>query len=140
MQRVVQLQLPNVSLRHIASADMLLVLDNGVSVLCHSQIMLLHSAVLCNLMKDSPRQHNGTVMLPLADFTETQCSALLAYLYKNTVSCKGAAFEKHSAAACDAAAAVARFARTCDMLHALRHVQAYMAAFLMRIAIRKEKS
>ena len=46
------------------------------------------------------------------------------------MSCKGAAFEEHSAAAFDAAAAVARFAHMYDMPHALRHVEAYMAAFL----------
>ena len=74
------------------------------------------------------RQHNEKLEIPLADFTE--CSALLGYLYCNGVSCKGAAFEDHSKAARDAATAVARFAHTYDAPHALRHVEAYLAAFL----------
>ena len=90
----------------------------------------MHSAVLCNMLKDLARQHDEKVRIPLADFTEAQCSALLTYCYDNSVSCKGAAFAEHSAAACDAAAVVVRFAHTYDAPHALRHVEAFMAVFL----------
>ena len=126
-----QLASPNMSEAFMESADVLLVLDDGTAVPCHSHILSMHSAVLCNMLKDLARQHDEKVIrIPLEDFTEAQCSALLSYLYDNSLSCKGAAFAEHSAAACDAAAVVARFAHTYDAPHALRHVEAFMAAFL----------
>lgn len=108
----------------------LLVLDDGVGILCHSQMLSLHSAVLCNLLADVTTKHGERVKIPLADFTEAQCSALLAYLYSHGVCSKGAAFEDRDAASHDAAATVARFAHVYDVAHALRHVQAYMTALM----------
>ena len=75
-----QVQLPNVSLRHMASADMLLILDNKVGVLCHSQILSLHSTVICNMLADLAGGHAERIKFPLPEFTESQCSALLTYL------------------------------------------------------------
>ena len=125
------LSLPNVPEEYFKSADVLLVLSDGTAVLCHSQILALHSAVLRNMLADVPaRQSDGRVRVPFPDFTEAQCSALLAYLYNAGLSCKGAAFEDNSAASRDAAVAVARFAHAYDAPHALQHVQVYMAAFL----------
>lgn len=97
---------------------------------CHSQTLSMHSAVLCNMLKDLASQHNEKVKIPLADFTETQCSALIAYMNAHGVSGTGAAFESHDDAAHDAAAAVARFAHIYDVPHALRHVQVYLTAFM----------
>ena len=77
-----QLTPPKMSEAFMESADVLLLLDDGLAVPCHSHILSLHSAVLCNLLKESPRQHEGKVRLPLADFTEAQCSALLNYFYR----------------------------------------------------------
>lgn len=56
--------------------------DYGVAVPCHSHILSMHSAVLCNALKESAREHDGKVRLRLADFTEAQCSALVGYLYR----------------------------------------------------------
>ena len=125
-----QLTPPKMSEAFMESADVLLVGDDDVAVPCHSHILSMHSAALCNALKHSPRQQDGKVRLSLADFTEAQCSALQHYLCSTSVSCKGVAFEEHNATAFDAAAAVARFARTYDMPHVLRHVEAYTAAFL----------
>ena len=72
------------------TADVLLVLDDGAVVPCHSHILSMHSAVLCNALKDSACQHDEKVRLRLADFTETQCSALLGYLYRHDPACVGA--------------------------------------------------
>ena len=99
----------------------------------------MHSAVLCNMLADLVGQHDDKIRIPLADFTVAQCSALLGYLYDNGISCKGAAYEEHNAAAFDAAAAVARFAHTYDAPHALRHIEAYLAAFLHKKSKTKEK-
>ena len=73
---------------------------------------------------------NERVTLPLADFTEAQCSALLAHLYNHGTTTKGPTFEEHNTADLAAAVAVARFARTYDASHALRHVEAYLVAFM----------
>ena len=125
------LSLPIVPKEFMDTGDMLLVLSDGVAILCHSQILALHSAVFRNMLADKPaRQLDGRVEVPLPDFTEAQCSALLCYLYEVGVSCKGAAFEDHSAAAQDAAVAVAQFAHTYDAPHALQHVQVYLVAFM----------
>ena len=129
LERVKQLSLPNVSERYMATADMVLILDSGVGVLCHSQILALHSTVICNMLTDLAGEHPGRIKFPLPEFTETQCSALLAWLYSSTPS-KGAAFEGHDAAAHDAAVVVARFAHKYDAPHALRHVAAYLTAFM----------
>ena len=75
-----QVQLPNVSLRHMASADMLLILGNKAGVLCHSQILSLHSTVICNMLADLAGGHAERIKFPLPEFTESQCSALLTYL------------------------------------------------------------
>ena len=84
------------------AADVLLVLDNGVAVLCHSQILSMHSAVICNMLSDLA-QHEDKVKIPLPDFTEAQCLALLAYLYANSLNSRGAAFETNARANLDAA-------------------------------------
>ena len=47
-----QLSLPNVSEAFMKTADVLLVLDDGLAILCHSQMLSLHSAVLCNMLAD----------------------------------------------------------------------------------------
>lgn len=125
------LPVPNTSGASASIADVLLVLDNGKAILCHSQILSMHSAVLCNMFADlGAGQHNERVTVPLADFTEAQCLALLTYLYSQDTSTKGAAFEEHNAADLEAAVAVARFAHTYHVLHALRHVEAYLTAFM----------
>ena len=69
-------------------------------------------------------QHIDTVKVPLADFTEAQCPALLAYLYNNGVSNKGAAFADKESQGLDTALAVARFANTHEAPHAFRHFDA----------------
>ena len=130
MDKVKQLSLPNVTEDFMKNADVLLVLDDGVGILCHSQILSLYSAVFCNMLADVTGKHGERVKIPLADFTEAQCSALLKYFYSHGVSSPGAAFEGHDAASHDAAATVARFAHIYDMPHALRHVQAYVTAFM----------
>ena len=125
------LSLPNVPEEFMKSADVLLVLSNGSAILCHSQILALHSAVFRNMLADLPaRQSDGRARVPFPDFTEAQCFALLAYLYDNGLSCKGAAFENNSAASHDAAVAVARFAHAYDAPHALQHIQVYLTAFV----------
>ena len=125
------LSLPNVPEEYFKSADVLLVLSDGTAILCHSQILALHSAVFRNMLADLPaRQSDGRVRVPFSDFTEAQCSALLAYLYCNGLSCKGAAFGDNSTASQDAAVAVARFAHAYDAPHALQHVQVYLTAFM----------
>ena len=114
----------------MATADMLLILDGGLGILCHSQILSLHSTVICNMLADLAGEQVERVKFPLPDFTEAQCSALLAYLYAHGVSCKGTAFEGQDAATHDAAVAVTRFAHKYDAPHALRHVAAYLTAFM----------
>ena len=157
MENAKQLTLPNISEAYMKAADVLLVLDDGTAVLCHSQVLSMHSAVICNMLSDLASQHNEKVMIPLvdlteaqcsallaylhnqhnektriplADFTEEQCSALLAYLYDHSTSCKGAAFAGHDTADHDAAVAVVRFAHIYDVPHALQHVQTYLTAFM----------
>ena len=130
MATVKQWSSPNVSNRFMKCADVLLVLDDGVAIPCHSQILSLHSAVMSKMFEDLASQPNQTVKIPLADFTEAQCVALLAYLYSHGVCSKGAAFDSHDAAAHDAAVAVARFAHTYDAPHALHHVHVYLSAFM----------
>ena len=112
------------------TADVLLVLDDGAAILCHSQILSMHSAVICNMLADLA-QHEGKVNIPLPGFTEAQCSALLAYLYANGLTRKGTAFATQGRADHDAAFAVARFAHTYDAPHVLQHVEAYMTAFIL---------
>ena len=92
------LTLPDISEAFMKTADMLLLLDDGVAIPCHTQLLSMHSAVLCNMLTDLSSQSDEIVKVPLADFTEEQCSAVLAYLYANSVSGKGAAFQGHDAA------------------------------------------
>ena len=85
----------------------------------------MHSAVLCNMLEDlAASQHHEKVKVPLANFTQEQCLALLAYLYNNCMSSDGAAFANHL----DAAADVAHFAHAYNAPHALRQMQAYLVA------------
>ena len=105
------------------SADVVLMLDDGVAILCHSQILSLHSAVIRGMLAELPAgQHDDPINIPLVDFTEAQCSALLSYLYSNGVSSEAAAFAKHI----NAASVVARFAHTYDVPHAMWQVQAHL--------------
>lgn len=121
------LTLPDISEAFMKTADVLLVLDDGVAIQCYSQILAMHSTVLCNMLADLSSQNDEIFKVPLADFTEAQCSAVLAYLYSVR---RGAAFEGHGAAKHDAAVAVARFAHAYDVPHALRHVEAYLTGFM----------
>ena len=122
-----KLALPNGSEDFMKSADVVLVLDDGKAIPCHSQLLSLHSAVLRNMLADLPaRQPDEKVEIPLKDFTEAQCSVLIEYLYSTGVYGKGAAFEKHL----DAATDVARFAHTYDAPHALQQIQDYLIAFM----------
>ena len=122
-----RLAVPDVSEEFMNSADVLLILHDGVAIPCHSQILSMHSAVLRNMLADLPAcQHKELRSIPLADFTEAQCSAVLAHLYVNGVSAEGAAFANHL----DAAVDVARFAHTYDVPHALRQAQAYLTSLL----------
>ena len=84
MQEVKRWALPNVSEEFWNTADVLLVLDGGIAIPCHSQILSLHSIVLRNLLADLPASQRGgpLVEVPLPDFTEGQCSAVLVYLYR----------------------------------------------------------
>ena len=124
-----QITLPNVSEAFMKAADVILVLDDGAAVLCHSQILSLHSAVLCNMLSDLA-EHEGKVRIPLPGFTEAQCTALLKYLYGVGLTTRGAAFGTNEPADRDAATAVARFAHTYDAPHVLRHVEAYLTGFM----------
>ena len=125
------LPVPNTSGAFASIADVLLVLDDRKTMLCHSHILSTHSAELCNMFADlGASQHNERVTLPLADFTEAHCSAILTYLYQNGTTTKGPPFEEHNAADLAAAVAVACFAHTYDAPHALRHVEAYLVAFM----------
>lgn len=90
MESAEQPTLPGVSQAFMETADVLLVLDDGAAVPCHSQILAMHSPVLCNMLKDLASEHNEVVSIPLADFTQAQCSALLGCLYYS-ISSKGAA-------------------------------------------------
>lgn len=78
-----RLALPDVSEDFMDSADVLLVLDDGVAIPRHSQILSLHSAVLRNMLADLPAgQRSGPLIeVPLPNFREAQCSAVLVYLY-----------------------------------------------------------
>ena len=120
-----------VSQAFMETADVLLVLDDGAAVPCHSQILAMHSPVLFSLLRDVPNEHNEVVRIPLADFTQAQCSALLGCLYYN-ISSNGAAFETHGVPDQEAVAAVARFAHTYDSLHALQHLGTYLVAYVQR--------
>ena len=111
------------------AADVHLVLDDGTAILCHSQILSKHSAVFGNMFSDLAQQE-GKVKIPLPEFTEAQCSALLAYLYAFGLTSTGAAFATQRRAHRDAAVAVARFAHTYDAPHVLRQVEAYLTAFV----------
>ena len=86
------------------------------------------AALSCALQAHS--SPDNKVRIPLAGFTEAQCSALLEYLYSQGVPSKGTPFKNHDAAALDAADAVARFAHTYDAPHAFRHVEAHLIAFM----------
>ena len=121
--------LPNVSPAFMETADALLALDDGAAVPCHSQILSMHSPVLCNMLKDLVSEHKEVVRILLAGFTQAQCLALLECLY-HSISSKRAAFESHGAPNHEAAVAVARFAHTYDAAHALRSVEAYLTAFV----------
>ena len=110
MKHAKQLSLPGVSEVFMKDADVVLVLDDGTAILCHSQILSLHSTVLRNMIADlAASKQNERVNIPLADFTEAQCSTLLMYLYGHGVSCRGAAFASQDPADLAAAAAVARY-------------------------------
>ena len=135
-----QLTLPIVSKAFMDIADVLLVLDDGVAMPCHSQTLSMHSAVLCNMLADLAGQRNEKIRIPLAGFTEAQCSALLKYLYSHGMSCSGAAFESHDAADLVAAIVVARFAHTYNAPHALQHVQVYLTAFMKACFMCKNSS
>ena len=131
MEHAKQLSLPGVSKEFMSDADVLLVLDDGTAILCHSQVLSLHSAVLRSMIADlAASQQSERTDIPLADFTEAQCSALLPYLYGNGTSCRGAAFASRAWANLDAAAAVARFAHTHDAPHAVRHAEACLTAYM----------
>ena len=130
MANVKQLIMTNMPEAFTKTADMLLVLDSGVAILCHSEVLSTHSAVLSNMLKDMGSQHDDKVRIPLPDFTEMQCGAVLKYLYNTSVSSESAAFASHDAAEHDAAVAVARFAHTYDVPHALLHVEAYLTGFM----------
>ena len=133
MARVKELSLPGVSQRYWKSADVLLVLDNGVAIRCHSQILSLHSAVFCNMLEDLGSQHNPKTPLPhfteipLPHFTEVECSAVLTDLYRHGASSSCGALQ-HSAQG--AAIAVGRFAHTYDAPLALQRVQVYLRALM----------
>ena len=129
MENAKQLTLANISEAYMKTADVLLVLDDGVAILCHSQILSKHSAVFCNMFSDLA-QHEGKVKIPLPGFSEAQCSALLTYLYSNGLTSSGVAFATQGRAHLDAAGVVARFAHTYDAPHVLRHVEAYLTAFM----------
>ena len=130
MKNANQVSLPNVLKAFMKGADVLLVLNNGIAIPCHSQILSMHSALFCNMLADLPGLPNEKIKVPLADFTVEQCLVLLAYLYENGSSYKGPAFATHAAADLEAAIAVARFAHTYDVPHALRHVEVYLTAFM----------
>ena len=131
-----QLTLP-VSQAFMETADVLLVMDDGAVVPCHSQILAMHSPVLCNMLQDLASEHDARIMqglvfrIPLPDFTEAQCSALLGCLYYS-ISSKDAAFESHGVPNQEAVAAVARFAHTYDSPHALQHLGTYLVAYVQR--------
>ena len=116
--------------RYTKCADVLLLLDNGTAILCHSKMLSLHSPVLRNMLEDLAGQHDEKIRIPLPCFSEAQCSALLKYLYTGGMSSEGAAFENHVGAAAD----VTRFAHTYDAPHALRQVEEYMVAFVKQRA------
>ena len=122
------LTLPDISEAFMKTADVVLVLDDGTGIECHSKILSMHSSVLCNMLADFSTQNDGIGKVPLAGFTKTQCSALLAYL--NSFSTSTRAFKGHGAVDHDAAVVVARFAHAYDMPHALRHVEAYLTSFM----------
>ena len=127
-QNTTQLRLPNVPEAFMDSADVLLVLDECVTIPCHSHILAMHSAVLCNMLADlDSSQPDEEIKIPLADFTAEQCLAVLDYLYATGASYKGPAFANHEEADLRAALAVARFAHAYDAPQALRHVEAYLA-------------
>ena len=72
--------------------------------------------------------HTEKVKIPLPDFLEAQCSALLTHLYNNSASSKGGTFAYQAPDDLHfyAAVAVARFAHVYDVPHALRHVEAFL--------------
>ena len=66
MEGARELSLLNVSKEFMKSADVLLVLDNGMAILCHSQILSLHSAVLRNMLADLPaKEQDERLKIPL---------------------------------------------------------------------------
>ena len=124
---------PDVSDAWFKSADVCLVLDDGTAILCHSDVLSMHSAVIGNMLEDVASQHgqeNKMLELPLPDFSEAECVALLRYLYEQSVPTEGTAFKIEDTASLEAAVAVARFAHTYDVPHALRHIEDYLSAFM----------
>ena len=55
------------------SADVVLVLDDGVAILCHSQILSLHSAVIRGMLAELPAgQHDDPINIPRLQSTSAQ--------------------------------------------------------------------
>lgn len=121
---------PDVCDAWFESADVLLVLDDGIAIPCDSKVLSMHSAVIRNMLEDLASQHDEMVEIPLPDFSEAQCLALLKYLSHHSAPNKGAAFETHDTASHDATVAVARFAHVYDAPHALQQIQSYLSSFM----------
>ena len=91
MDNAEQVSLPSVPEAIVETADVLLVLDDGIVIPCHGHILSMHSAVICNMLEDLTSQLNEKIQIPLADFTAEQCLVLLEYLSNKDASCQGPA-------------------------------------------------
>lgn len=66
--------LPKFSEAYMESGDVLLVLDDGVAMICHSQTLSMHSRVYCKMFEDLASEHDKRTRISLPDFTESQCT------------------------------------------------------------------
>ena len=132
------LDLPNASDAYMRSGGVLLVLEEGVAMICHSQILSLHSSVFFKMFEDLASKHDKRTRIPLSGFTESQCSDVLAYLYHNGVASRNAVFWGTDRQSLEEAVAVTRFAHAYDVQHALRHVEAYLTAHVKACCDGKE--
>lgn len=131
MEVIKRIVLPKFSETYMESGDVLLVLDDGVAMICHSHILSVHSSVFRKTFEDTASEDDKRTRISLPNFTESQCTVVLAWLYQNDLDGKPAVFyTQQEAATLVEAVAVARFVHKYDVPHALRHVEAYMTAHM----------
>ena len=82
MEVIQELNLRNAPKTYMSSGDVLLVDEDGIAIVCHSQILSLHSSVFCKMFEDLASERGKRTRIPLPGFTGSQCLDVLAYLYR----------------------------------------------------------